>query len=121
MKRSILPILLFCLLTFCLPMVSLLLPAAAAPSPSAASSAPPIPQQELPSSASAIDVPQPSPSPEPAVIRVQNAPTGEVLEVPVLDYIIGAVASEMPITWPDEALKAQAVAAQLCFVSAGSR
>ncbi len=111
MKRSILPILLFCLLTFCLPMVSLLLPAAAAPSPSAASSAPPIPQQELPSSASAIDVPQPSPSPEPAVIRVQNAPTGEVLEVPVLDYIIGAVASEMPITWPDEALKAQAVAA----------
>ena len=42
---------------------------------------------------------------------MQNASTGEVLEVPVLEYMIGAVASEMPITWPDEALKAQGIAA----------
>ena len=32
------------------------------------------------------------------------------MQVPMLDYIIGATASEMPISWPDEALKAQAIA-----------
>lgn len=37
--------------------------------------------------------------------------TGEVRQVARLDYIIGAVAAEMPVSWPDEALKAQAVAA----------
>ena len=31
--------------------------------------------------------------------------------VPRREYLIGAVAAEMPITWPDEALKAQAIAA----------
>ena len=33
------------------------------------------------------------------------------MSVPRRDYLIGAVAAEMPITWPDEALKAQAIAA----------
>lgn len=33
-----------------------------------------------------------------------------VLTVSVRDYLIGAVASELPMTWPDEALKAQAIA-----------
>ncbi len=45
---------------------------------------------------------------EPFLIYEQS--TGEILTVSVRDYLIGAVASEMPITWPDEALKAQAVA-----------
>jgi len=36
--------------------------------------------------------------------------SGQILTVPVRDYLIGAVASEMPISWPDEALKAQAIA-----------
>ena len=36
---------------------------------------------------------------------------GAVVSVPRRDYLIGAVAAEMPITWPDEALKAQAIAA----------
>ena len=31
--------------------------------------------------------------------------------MPRRDYLIGAVAAEMPLSWPDEALKAQAVAA----------
>ena len=31
--------------------------------------------------------------------------------MPRREYLIGAVAAEMPITWPDEALKAQAIAA----------
>jgi stage II sporulation protein D len=42
---------------------------------------------------------------------VQDQSSGEVLTVSVRDYLIGAVAAEMPISWPDEALKAQAVAA----------
>lgn len=37
--------------------------------------------------------------------------TGAVVSVSRRDYLIGAVAAEMPITWPDEALKAQAIAA----------
>lgn len=31
--------------------------------------------------------------------------------MPKRDYLIGAAAAEMPLTWPDEALKAQIVAA----------
>ena len=45
------------------------------------------------------------------VFLVQDSSTGEVLRIPRRDYLIGAVAAEMPVTWPDEALKAQAVAA----------
>ena len=36
---------------------------------------------------------------------------GAVVSVPRREYLIGAVAAEMPINWPDEALKAQAIAA----------
>ena len=45
------------------------------------------------------------------VFLVQDSATGSVLELSRRDYLIGAVAAEMPVTWPDEALKAQAVAA----------
>ena len=121
MKRSILPILLFCLLTFCLPLVSLLPQAAgraAAPSSAGQSAAgagstaaASTPESEAASQTDSAAPPAKTPAPKADVIRVQNASTGEVLEVPVLDYMIGAVASEMPITWPDEALKAQGIAA----------
>ncbi len=43
--------------------------------------------------------------------RVLNCSTGEITEVSVRDYVIGAVAAEMPASFEDEALKAQAVAA----------
>ena len=36
---------------------------------------------------------------------------GAVVSVPRREYLIGAVAAEIPISWPDEALKAQAIAA----------
>ena len=42
---------------------------------------------------------------------IQDASTGQVLELSRREYLIGAVAAEMPVSWPDEALKAQAVAA----------
>lgn len=41
---------------------------------------------------------------------VLDAESGQVLEVPVRDYIIGAVCAEMPASFHKEALKAQAVA-----------
>ena len=43
--------------------------------------------------------------------RVFNIEDGEVLKVPVRDYVIGAVMAEMPASFETEALKAQAVAA----------
>ena len=45
------------------------------------------------------------------VILIEDLSTGEVQQVPKRDYLIGAAAAEMPLTWPDEALKAQIVAA----------
>lgn len=42
---------------------------------------------------------------------VLNCSTGEITEVSVRDYVIGAVAAEMPASFGEEALKAQAVAA----------
>lgn len=42
--------------------------------------------------------------------RVLCCATGEVREVPLRDYLIGAVAAEMPASYEPEALKAQTVA-----------
>lgn len=43
--------------------------------------------------------------------KVLDTDSGEVLEVAVRDYLIGAVCAEMPVSFETEALKAQAVAA----------
>ena len=43
--------------------------------------------------------------------KVLDTDSGQVNEVPVRDYVIGAVCAEMPASFGDEALKAQAVAA----------
>lgn len=43
--------------------------------------------------------------------RVLDITSGQVIEVPVRDYVIGAVCAEMPALFEEEALKAQAVAA----------
>ncbi len=51
---------------------------------------------------------QPAASQEEVLLR--DGESGEVFTLPMLDYLIGAVAAEMPVSWPDEALKAQAVA-----------
>ena len=42
---------------------------------------------------------------------IEDSTTSEVQQVPKRDYLIGAAAAEMPLSWPDEALKAQIVAA----------
>lgn len=43
--------------------------------------------------------------------KVLDVSTGEVIKVNKLDYVIGAVCAEMPATFEEEALKAQAVTA----------
>lgn len=43
--------------------------------------------------------------------KVLDVSTGEIINVPEKDYIVGAVCAEMPATFETEALKAQAVAA----------
>lgn len=52
----------------------------------------------------------PEPEEQPPFL-VLDAAGGEVMEVPVRDYVIGAVCAEMPASFEPEALKAQAVAA----------
>ena len=118
MKRALLPIALFALLTYCLPLVSLLVPVLA----DGGQSAPAAEEaggekgrspaaQFLAPAASGQEEQQPAGSAaDSEVIRLWNTGSQQVLEVPLLEYLIGAAASEMPVTWPDEALKAQAVA-----------
>ncbi len=91
-----------------------------------ASGTPPIPQSPPSASAPESAAPEQEPGglagllPERAgggtgagdrIFLIEDQSTGEVLSVPARDYLIGALASEMPVSWPDEALKAQAVAA----------
>ena len=46
------------------------------------------------------------------VIKVKRTNTGEIVDVPLEEYVIGVVAGEMPASFNDEALKAQAVASR---------
>ncbi len=46
------------------------------------------------------------------LLSIFNADTKTVEQVPLEEFVLGSVASEMPITWPDEALKAQSVASR---------
>lgn len=45
------------------------------------------------------------------IFKVLNNDSGEITEISALDYIIGCVAGEIPISFHEEAIKAQAVAA----------
>ena len=68
----------------------------------------------LPAAVSAgypADAPQKDPAGQTAEsYRVLDSQTGEIREVPVRDYLIGAVGAEMPASFAPEALKAQTVA-----------
>ena len=46
------------------------------------------------------------------ILKVLDFTSGQVIELSVRDYVIGAVLAEMPATYHPEALKAQAVAAR---------
>ena len=63
-------------------------------------------------SASSAGSATPLPAADPAdTVRFADQSTGQVVELSMREFLIGAVAAEMPVSWPDEALKAQAVAA----------
>lgn len=114
MKRVILPLLVFALLIYLLPLAGFVLGQAltpgAAPQQQAASSTGR--QTTQPNSGLGLFeglLPQNNTGEEPLLIY--NEATGEVDTVSIFDYVIGAVAAEMPMSYSDEALKAQAVAA----------
>lgn len=109
MRRTLLELALFALLSFFIPLICFLLsgsiqPAAAEPASSAAAE----PAAESPAGEPTA-APEPDPTGEEPLL-VLDTGSNTVLTVPVRDYVLGSVASEMPITWPDEALQAQAVA-----------
>ena len=79
----------------------------AAPAATAAPAASPLPAASAPA-ASAPPADANTALQEP--LYILDTGTRQVLTVSVRDYLIGAVASEMPISWPDDALQAQAVA-----------
>ena len=47
-----------------------------------------------------------------SVVRVYRETTGKIETVPIEEYVVGVLAGEMPISFSEEALKAQAVAAR---------
>ena len=53
----------------------------------------------------------PSPADTADTVCFTDQSTGQTITLPLREYLIGAVAAEMPVSWPDEALKAQAIAA----------
>ena len=71
--------------------------------------------EPLPAASSAPELPtsQPNalPSADAETFPVEDQSAGKVVQLSRREYVLGAVAAEMPVSWPDEALKAQAVAA----------
>ena len=55
---------------------------------------------------------QPSVRNEGTMVRLYRHTTGEIISIPLEEYVAGVVAAEMPAEFPTEALKAQAVAAR---------
>lgn len=110
MKKYLLPAIVYCLLLILLP----LLPALAVQK---APQEPPAVREnstEMPEFTEFILSPAPSEVPKEAAAAcyaVLDTQSGKVREIPVRDYIIGAVCAEMPASFEPEALKAQAVAA----------
>ena len=80
-------------------------PAAASSDPggSGVSSVPPAEPGALPAASA-------PPAGSAGEVLLQDGESGQTFTLSMRDYLIGAVASEMPVSWPDEALKAQAVA-----------
>ena len=46
------------------------------------------------------------------VVKVKRTSSGDIISIPLEEYVIGVVAGEMPASFNDEALKAQAVASR---------
>lgn len=55
---------------------------------------------------------QPKIQPVPTTVKMYNHSTEKIQQIPLEEYLVGVVAAEMPVSFPVEALKAQAVAAR---------
>lgn len=110
MKKTLLCMLTFALLTWMIPVGGLLLAEAPLPdNPLTSPAASPAPNGATGQAPSAS--PTPAATPEAGTLRILDEASGEILTVSARDYRIGAAAAELPADWPDEAIKAQMVAA----------
>ena len=110
MKKTLLCMLTFALLTWMIPVGGLLLAEAPLPdNPLTSPAASPAPDGATGQAPSAS--PTPAATPEAGTLRILDEASGEILTVSARDYRIGAAAAELPADWPDEAIKAQMVAA----------
>ena len=121
MKRHFLRALLFSGLLTLLPVIPVLL---LQPEETAASAPQEIFTQETQLSTSPLEIVENRDAAR-GSYRVYCCENGEIQDIPVREYIIGAVAAEMPASFETEALKAQAVAAHTyaerqCLSAAGS-
>ena len=121
MKQVVLYALFLLLLVGLLPLICLLPQASAAaaeafsgPVLPAADSMPGAPPEAACSEAACSEAAPPSPAsdaaPAEGTILLQDSDTGALLTPAVQEYLVGAAASEMPATWPEQALLAQMVA-----------
>ena len=69
----------------------------------------------LPAASSVPELPTSQPnalsSADAETFPVEDQSAGKVVQLSRREYVLGAVAAETPVSWPDEALKAQAGAA----------
>lgn len=106
MKKMLPALLMFAILIYALPLVGLLTAPKNSTKPATDSTSK---NQALSIAPPPFSAPDTQHSESPLLILDEG--TNTVLTVPMRDYVLGAVAAEMPMTYPDEALKAQAVAA----------
>lgn len=117
MKQTLLCAAVLALLAGTAPFLCLVLPPASQAVPSAAPAA-----SETAEQADTTADPTPGPSAEPTAepdplpadarldLLLYDEAAGTVVAVSPVEYMVGAAASEMPLTWPDDALTAQMVA-----------
>lgn len=113
MKRKILLSLLLLILALCIPLL-FARPTTTAPGTGDTSAAPDTAETSSPD-------PGPTPSPEPAVcsdaeLRFVALIDGEAYDCCMADYLPGVLAGEMPASFEEEALKAQAIAARTYII-----
>ena len=111
MKKTLLLSFAALLLVWLLPLAR---PAQSAARAEEAASPAPVPAEALPSPAQTAEgeAEEVSLAQTPAPQTLRILAEGETLELTLEDYLVGAVAAEMPASFPEEALKAQAVASR---------
>lgn len=101
MKKAVPLLIVFAILIYVLPFTALLVPSAAVQGGNVADF----------TASSAVQSTSETQPFEGSEFLILDEGNGEVLRVTEREFTIGAICAEMPLTWSDEALKAQAVAA----------